>query len=472
MVSSLAALSVAVLGALLTLAPVDAEHWAVIVAGSNGYSNYRHQSDACHAYHVVRRHGIPAENVVLMMYDDVAWHASNPYRGQLFNKPTTKNASHADVQPVDVYKGCNIDFRGVEVTPETFLNVLTGNSSGAFNKKVLNSTSDDRVFINFIDHGSRGNIYFPDMKPLTASRLKQAMQTMHDKKMYKELVFYLEACESGSMFSDSFMKSINAYVTTAANGFESSWGAYCPPLDEVNGERIGSCLGDLYSINWMEDSDLTDLSGETLKTQFHRVKNATTKSHVKSFGLSKLSHEIVGNYQSTYDKSANGDESDSDDTEPLSTTATHDTVESAVDARDVDLVVEFYRYLRAAPSKDRRGLADELIATIQAREAADEVFETIKALFEQQTAAPLLQVEEPKNFECHEEITRTFETSCSFTGGITSYSLKYVGILMDICEASLSQDELVSIVRKACVVVENRHAVRNGVFNTNVAMLG
>ncbi|KAI9986310.1 hypothetical protein PInf_025249 [Phytophthora infestans] len=472
---SLAILSVTLLSALLTLSLVHAEHWAVIVSGSNGYSNYRHQSDACHAYHIVRRHGIPAENVVLMMYDDVAWHESNPYRGQLYNKPTTKNASHGAVQPVDVYKGCNIDFRGVEVTPETFLNVLTGNSSGAFNKKVLNSTEDDRVFINFIDHGSRGNIYFPNMKPLTASRLKQAMRTMHDKKMYKELVFYMEACESGSMFSDSFLKSINAYVTTAANGFESSWAAYCPPLDEVNGERIGSCLGDLYSVNWMEDSDLTDLSGETLTTQFHRVKNATTKSHVKSFGVSKLTHEIVGNYQSTYDKSYNGDDSGSDDTELLSTIAAHGTtsaVQSAVDARDVDLVVAFYRYMRASPGKDRRGLADDLTAIIHAREAADEVFETIKALYEQQTKAALLQVEEPKNFECQAEITRTFETSCSFTGGLTSYSLKYAGTLTDICESGLPQEEMASIVRKACVVVENRQMAGNGVFDTNVAMLG
>ncbi|KAG6611764.1 Vacuolar-processing enzyme [Phytophthora cinnamomi] len=459
----------ALLGALPA---VVAEHWAVIVAGSNGYSNYRHQADACHAYHVVRRHGIPAENVVLMMFDDVAWHERNPYPGQVFNKPSSKNGS----RPVDVYKGCNIDYRGVEVTPETFLNVLTGNSSGAFGKKVLNSTAEDRVFVNFVDHGSRGSVYFPHMKPLSAARLKKAMKTMHDKKMYKELVFYMEACESGSMFSDSFMKSINAYVTTAANGYESSWAAYCPPLDEVDGERIGSCLGDLYSVNWMEDSDLTDLSGESLTTQFHRVKNATTKSHVKSFGVSKLSHEIVGNYQSTYDKAPNDDESGGDDTESLAKTpgtlGVQSAVESAVDARDVDLVVEFYRYLRAAPGKDRRVVAEELTAIIQAREAADEVFETIRALYEQQTGSALLQVEEPQNFGCHEEVTRAYETSCSYAGGLTSYSLKYVGALMDLCEAKLSQDVVLAMVRNACSVVELRLVTKNGVFDTNVAMLG
>eukprot|EP00967_Tisochrysis_lutea_P085639 scaffold120320_cov33-Tisochrysis_lutea.AAC.4 len=28
-------------------------HWAVLVAGSSGYGNYRHQSDVCHAYQIM-----------------------------------------------------------------------------------------------------------------------------------------------------------------------------------------------------------------------------------------------------------------------------------------------------------------------------------------------------------------------------------------------------------------------------------
>lgn len=168
---------------------VAAEHWAVIVAGSRGYSNYRHQADACHAYHVVRRHGIPAENVILMMYDDVAGHKENPFPGKLFNKPAP-NASNVDEG--DVYSGCVIDYRGEDVTPDNFVNVLLGNASDVEGKKVLNSTADDRVFVNFVDHGSRGNIYFPHGQAMPAKRLNKTLKNMHEKKMYKELVFYLE----------------------------------------------------------------------------------------------------------------------------------------------------------------------------------------------------------------------------------------------------------------------------------------
>ncbi|KAG7246339.1 hypothetical protein CRUP_017086, partial [Coryphaenoides rupestris] len=47
-------------------------NWVVIVAGSNGWYNYRHQADACHAYQIVHKNGIPEEQIVVMMYDDLA----------------------------------------------------------------------------------------------------------------------------------------------------------------------------------------------------------------------------------------------------------------------------------------------------------------------------------------------------------------------------------------------------------------
>jgi len=49
-------------------------NYAVLVAGSNGYYNYRHQSDVCHAFHVLtdpNKGNIPAENVIVLMYDDI-----------------------------------------------------------------------------------------------------------------------------------------------------------------------------------------------------------------------------------------------------------------------------------------------------------------------------------------------------------------------------------------------------------------
>lgn len=73
--------------------------YALLVAGSNTWMNYRHQviymstyhwfhyhllcycslfvdislqADVCHAYQILKKHGVPDENIVVMMYDDIA----------------------------------------------------------------------------------------------------------------------------------------------------------------------------------------------------------------------------------------------------------------------------------------------------------------------------------------------------------------------------------------------------------------
>ena len=59
----------------------SAANWALLVAGSTGYGNYRHQADVCHAYQVLKNHGFPESNIIVMMKDDVANSYRNPVKG-------------------------------------------------------------------------------------------------------------------------------------------------------------------------------------------------------------------------------------------------------------------------------------------------------------------------------------------------------------------------------------------------------
>lgn len=128
---------------------------------------------------------------------------------------------------------------------------------------MLKSNDKSKVFINFVDHGATGLVAFPSQM-LYADDLNSALLYMSENKMYEQLVYYLEACESGSMFEGLLPDNLNIYATTAANAMESSYAAYCSPDDVVNGVHIGSCLGDQYSVSWMEDTDAKDISSETL----------------------------------------------------------------------------------------------------------------------------------------------------------------------------------------------------------------
>merc|ERR1711862_1044310 len=147
--------------------------------------------------------------------------------------------------------------------------------------KKLESTADDNVFVFFSDHGAAGLIAFPSTT-MHKAEFQQMFDTMHSKNMYKKLSFYLETCESGSMFEG--MTTPGVYGLSAASPSESSWGTYCGSEALVDGKNVGSCLGDLFSVNWMEDSDATDITQETLDAQYNAVKTKTSKSKVMQWG--------------------------------------------------------------------------------------------------------------------------------------------------------------------------------------------
>lgn len=49
---------------------------------------------------------------------------------------------------------------------------------------------------------------------------------MHANKQYKKMLFYLGACESGSMFDGILSKDIDVYATTSADPDESAYAWY------------------------------------------------------------------------------------------------------------------------------------------------------------------------------------------------------------------------------------------------------
>ena len=53
------------------------------------------QADICHAYQILKRGGLKDENIIVFMYDDIAYNEENPRKGIIINNP----------KGGDVYKG-------------------------------------------------------------------------------------------------------------------------------------------------------------------------------------------------------------------------------------------------------------------------------------------------------------------------------------------------------------------------------
>ena len=257
---------------LAFLAIASAEKWAVLVAGSMGYWNYRHQADLAHAYHILIQNGYKPENVIVFSANDIPTDPYNPFRDTLYNHPGD--------DPINYNENFVVDYELNDASVANYIKVLTGDESAG--NKVLKSTSEDIIFLAYFDHGNDDVVTFPVGGYLYREDLEKAFQTMREKKMFKKVVYYMEACHSGSMFVN-LEKDGGIYGLTAANPDESSWAYYCDDEAVVKGKNLNTCLGDEFAVHWMENVDEGNLN-QTFKEHAEYLISAVKKSHVSKYG--------------------------------------------------------------------------------------------------------------------------------------------------------------------------------------------
>ncbi|AQK96094.1 senescence enhanced2a [Zea mays] len=338
--------------------------WAVLIAGSSGYYNYRHQADICHAYQIMKKGGLKDENIIVFMYDDIAHSPENPRPGVIINHP----------QGGDVYAG----------VPK---------------------------------------------------------------------VFYLEACESGSIFEGLLPNDINVYATTASNADESSWGTYCPGEFPSPPPEYDTCLGDLYSVAWMEDSDFHNLRTESLKQQYKLVKDRTAVhdtfsygSHVMQYGALELNVQRLFSYIGT-DPANDGNTFIEDNSLP--------SFSKAVNQRDADLVYFWQKYRKLADSSHAKNEArKELLEVMAHRSHVDSSVELIGSLLFGSEDGPrvLKAVRAPgeplvDDWSCLKSIVRTFEARC---GSLAQYGMKHMRSFANMCNAGILPEAVSKVAAQAC----------------------
>jgi len=408
--------------------PDQPKLWALLVAGSNYYYNYRHQADVCHAYQILHAHGIPDENIVVMMYDDIANSPQNPTKGVIINHPDGG----------DVYKGVPKDYIGKDVTPQNFINILTGNKDamkGIGSGKVIASGPNDHVFVNFVDHGATGILAFP-VGELTVKQLNDALLKMNKEKRYGKLVLYVEACESGSMFRNVLPNNINIFATTASDYDESSYACYYDAKRQTY-------LGDWYSVNWMEDSDKEDIEKETLDTQFKITKNVTTTSHVMEYGDLTFGKLIVGEFQ--------GKQAVPPKTLPKV------PFNRGAPSWEVPLDILYRRLAAAQTDPEKQELHAQIDDMIEKRGHLETIVTKIVTRVsisrEHQQKLVLARPQKLTQLDCHDKLVKAFSRHC-FDFGKNAYALKYAYILANMCEDGLDADDTIRTMRQVCKAVQ------------------
>jgi len=406
-------------------------NWAILVAGSNSYYNYRHQADICHAFQTLISNGFPSDKIIVFMYDDIANSPSNPHKGEIINHLEGKN----------VYPGVTKDYTGTATTASNFLAVISGQKSKVVggSGRVVESGPNDNIFVFYSDHGAVGYVVMPVGPYLYATDLIATLKQMSKNKRFNQFVFYLEACESGSMFEGLLTPNISIYATTASNAYESSYACYWDAEREVY-------LGDLYSVNWMEDTDANDPHSETFETQFDNVKLKTDLSHVMQYGDLKFDNYKLYDFLG-FNKEIRIPRMVHPTTPNVST--------GAVDSRDV--VLETLQHqMDKAHGKQKAILKQKIHRETVSRFNTDRVFRALDT-FARSTnkGKPLntkLNMDINFNWDCYKQAVSTYEAEC---GKFTDYGLKYARNLAVMCANNISVDNIAHVATKVCKMHKN-----------------
>ncbi|MGE3792993.1 MAG: C13 family peptidase [Dehalococcoidia bacterium] len=189
--------------------------WAVLIAASVGWENYRHQADVLAFYQTLRAQGVPDDRIILVMDRTVAGNSLNPEPGVIRNESGGPNLL-ADVQ---------VDYDIADMTAERATAILSGNVTST-TPTALDAAASDNVFVFIAGHGETDGVLLGAGEPvigrhdaarvLSPSVLSSALSTAS----YRRLLVAIEACKSG-VFGAEFDLP-RALLFTAASATENS----------------------------------------------------------------------------------------------------------------------------------------------------------------------------------------------------------------------------------------------------------
>ncbi|MDX2023488.1 MAG: C13 family peptidase [Deltaproteobacteria bacterium] len=257
-------------GGTANLPPV-ANNWALVIATSATWKNYRHQADALAHYQALRANGFDDDHVVLITVDDLADAPENIRKGQVINEPGGAN----------VRGGAANDYVGTSLTPSQLMTVLEGGTDPAL-PVVLHSQANDNIYVFIVGHGGfegpylgmdvraaetidEDNYLSPELFASTVARMKQ-------NHRFRRMLIAVDACHSG-VLAPAFeaMAIPDVVVFAAASDAESSFSA-----NYVS--ELGVWSADQFSFNMLKQVRSPNVSIRELYT---RLYEGVAGSHVQ-----------------------------------------------------------------------------------------------------------------------------------------------------------------------------------------------
>ena len=194
------------------------DNYAVLVAASQGWKNYRHQADVLGMYHYLKEKGYDDDHIVLIMADDIAYNERNPLQGVVRREVAGKN----------LYEDVKIDYKLDALTLSDLKQILTSEPSEAY-PVTLGSGTNDNVLFFWSGHGTQQGWEWKDTEHLDAGFARSMFSDMQFRKMFA----IIETCYSGGVAQGCtgipgllMMTAANPHETSKADAFDNELQVY------------------------------------------------------------------------------------------------------------------------------------------------------------------------------------------------------------------------------------------------------
>ena len=172
--------------------PPLTDQYALLVQGSTGWNNYRHQADVLSVYQMLKRNGFDDDHIILIIDKALATDARNPEPGVIRS---------SDDGP-DLYSHVEVDFDNASLTPADISDILLGNIPHLFPSGAQEGAN---VLVFWSGHGHNRAINGTDElawldtpvgQGMTAECLRQTVSQMQQQSRYRKMLIVAEPCFS------------------------------------------------------------------------------------------------------------------------------------------------------------------------------------------------------------------------------------------------------------------------------------
>ena len=235
----------------------NVNNWAIILAASRYFYNYRHTANALSFYHTVRRMGVPDSRIILFLAEDHACNPRNRFPGAIFNAQWRVDPKEQHSDPGANLYACSVkgvgdklgdtprtsvevDYRGEEVNLENFLRVLTGRHEPETprNKRLL-SDSQSNILIYATGHSGEEFIKFQDWEEMGAHDLADGIGQMWHQGRYRSVLWVTDTCQAATLQNQFFTPNV---IGIGSSGPTEN--SYSHHLDG----RLGVAMVDRFSL--------------------------------------------------------------------------------------------------------------------------------------------------------------------------------------------------------------------------------